>query len=108
MKKKLVACQECNHKTNPDAIACSGCGLSVTPETIEMGKRYEKKISMLTLGYFMILIIPFCLFLIFDGMRSGDIPGEPNHCEIALGAVLVLIALVVIGYVFYQLFVKKK
>lgn len=108
MEKILVACQECKNKTDPDSSACYRCGYVVTPETIEMGKRYQKKTSMLTMGFFMIFFIPFSIFLVFDGMRHGDIPGGRNLCEITLGVGLLLAALGEIGYVVFLLFLKKK
>jgi len=108
MEKILVACQECKNKTDPDASACYRCGYIITPETIEIGKRYQKKTSMLTLGFFMIFFIPFSLFLVFDGMGHGDMPGGRNPGEVALGVGLLLAAFAGIGYVVFLLFLKKK
>ena len=108
MEKILVACQECKIKTDPDASTCYRCGYIVTPETIEIGKRYQQKTSMLTMSFFMIFFIPFGIFLVFDGMRQGEISGGRNPCEIALGVGLLLAAFVESGYVVFLLFLKKK
>jgi hypothetical protein len=108
MEKILEACQACKNKTNPDASACSGCGHAVTPETIEMGKRYQKKIRILTLSFFMIFFTPFGLFLISDSMSNGEMLAGCDHCEIALRVGILLITFVGFGFVVYLLFVKKK
>lgn len=111
MHKLLEACQECREckfKTDPNAVACSGCGHFITPETIELRKRHQKKTSMLTLGYFMIFFVPFSIFLLFDGLKNAELSGSGSRFESALEIGLLLTALFAIGFVVYLLFLKKK